>query len=212
MKCKLWTETPGFSRLKVPNSRFALHGKRPSLIHGLHAFFASNSRGLCAFIRPLLTPVTTAPFLPASQFTVCTSRFTRPRVFRFVYHSHFSAILGSSLLGLPAISPATMGPWPVFHSVASQGVNLDALDLEVWADGRAIHATRSNMFLPCCQPSSDSLPPVFDYVIILRNCCHVTVILLIRKIAAVHLQCNCNFSNSQSPWKLWVTDLGITWD
>ena len=29
--------------------------------------------------RPLLAPVSTAPFLPASQFTVCTSRFTRPR-------------------------------------------------------------------------------------------------------------------------------------
>ena len=29
---------------KVPNSRSALHGKRPSLIHGLCAFFASNSR------------------------------------------------------------------------------------------------------------------------------------------------------------------------
>ena len=28
----------------MPNSRFPLHGKRPSLIHGLCAFFASNSR------------------------------------------------------------------------------------------------------------------------------------------------------------------------
>ena len=35
--------------------------------------------GLCAFSRPLLTPVSTAPSLPASQFTVCTSRFARPR-------------------------------------------------------------------------------------------------------------------------------------
>ena len=34
--------------------------------------------GLCAFFKPLLTPVSTAPFLPASQFTVCTSRFTHP--------------------------------------------------------------------------------------------------------------------------------------
>ena len=48
MKCTLWTETLEFRRLKVPNSRFALHGKRPSLIHGLCAFFASNSR----FMRP----------------------------------------------------------------------------------------------------------------------------------------------------------------
>ena len=29
MKCKLWTETLDFSRLKVPNSRFALHGLAP---------------------------------------------------------------------------------------------------------------------------------------------------------------------------------------
>ena len=29
MKCKLWTETVEFSRLKVPNSRFALHGLAP---------------------------------------------------------------------------------------------------------------------------------------------------------------------------------------
>ena len=35
--------------------------------------------GLCAFFRPLLTPVSTAPFSPASQFTVCNSRFARPR-------------------------------------------------------------------------------------------------------------------------------------
>ena len=29
MKCKLWTETLEFSRLKVPNSWFALHGLAP---------------------------------------------------------------------------------------------------------------------------------------------------------------------------------------
>ena len=29
MKCKLWTETLEFSRLKVSNSRFALHGLAP---------------------------------------------------------------------------------------------------------------------------------------------------------------------------------------
>ena len=34
---------------------------------------------MCAFFRPLLTPVSTAPSLPASQFTVCISRFTRSR-------------------------------------------------------------------------------------------------------------------------------------
>ena len=54
-KCKLWTETLGFSRLKVPNSRFALHGRRPSLIHGLCAFFASNSRFMRLFQAALGT-------------------------------------------------------------------------------------------------------------------------------------------------------------
>ena len=34
---------------------------------------------LCAFFRPLLTPVSTAPYWRASQFTVCASRFTRLR-------------------------------------------------------------------------------------------------------------------------------------
>ena len=36
----------------MPNSRFALHGKRPSLIHGLCAFFASNSRFFAPFSGP----------------------------------------------------------------------------------------------------------------------------------------------------------------
>ena len=57
----------------MPNSRFS-----PSLIH-VYAPFLPLIHGLCAFSRPLLIPVSTAPFLPASQFTVCTSRFTRPR-------------------------------------------------------------------------------------------------------------------------------------
>ena len=35
--------------------------------------------GSCAFFRPHLTPVSATPSLPASQFTVCTSRFTRLR-------------------------------------------------------------------------------------------------------------------------------------
>ena len=64
MKCTFWIETLEFSRLKVPNSRFALHGKRPSLIQGLCAFSASNSHGLCGFFRLLLTPLSTAPSLP----------------------------------------------------------------------------------------------------------------------------------------------------
>ena len=29
MKCKLWTGTLEFSRLRMPNSRFALHGLAP---------------------------------------------------------------------------------------------------------------------------------------------------------------------------------------
>ena len=62
MKCKLWTETLEFSRLKMPNSRFALHGKRPSLIHGLCAFFASNSRFMRLFQAPLDTCLD-SPFL-----------------------------------------------------------------------------------------------------------------------------------------------------
>ena len=72
MKCKLWTETLEFSRLKVPNSRFALHGQRPSLIHGLCAFFASNSRfmRLCqaALDTPLDSPLVGHPL--SSRFAL----------------------------------------------------------------------------------------------------------------------------------------------
>ena len=39
----------------MPNSRFALHGKRPSLIHGLCAIIASNSRLMRLFQAPLDT-------------------------------------------------------------------------------------------------------------------------------------------------------------
>ena len=78
MKCTL-TETPEFWRLKVPNSRFALHGLAPPLFT-VSALFLPHIHGLCASVRPLLTPVSAVPSLPASQFTVfCTSRFTRPR-------------------------------------------------------------------------------------------------------------------------------------
>ena len=47
----------------MPNSRFALHGKRPSLIHGLCAFFASNSR----FMRPFQAALDTPLDSPFSQ-------------------------------------------------------------------------------------------------------------------------------------------------
>ena len=39
----------------MPNSRFALHGKRPSLTHSLCAFFASNSRFMRLFQAALDT-------------------------------------------------------------------------------------------------------------------------------------------------------------
>ena len=62
----------------MPNSRFALHGKRPSLIHGLCAFFASNSRFMHLFQATPDTPLD-SPSSATSQFTVCTSRFARLR-------------------------------------------------------------------------------------------------------------------------------------
>ena len=75
MKCTLWTETIKFWRL--------------CLFHGLHftgwpltnslccALFLPLIHGLRAFFRPLSTPVSSAPSLSASQFTVCTSLFVR---------------------------------------------------------------------------------------------------------------------------------------
>ena len=63
----------------MPNSRFALHSKRPSLIHSLCTIFASNSRGLCAFFSLLLTPLSSLDSLFSAtlsvhglHFTVCT--------------------------------------------------------------------------------------------------------------------------------------------
>ena len=80
----------------MPNSRFALHGFSPSLIHGFCAFWCLI-HGLCAFFRLLLTPLSTAPSPPPSQFTVCTSRFIRPRVKRTVGVSgHFKVRSGDS--------------------------------------------------------------------------------------------------------------------
>ena len=87
MKCTLWTETLEFWRFKVPNSRFALHGWAPPWFT-VCALFLPLIHSLCTFCRLLLTPVSAAPpsfstapllSLPASQFAVCTSRFTRPR-------------------------------------------------------------------------------------------------------------------------------------
>ena len=62
----------------MPNSRFALHGlARPYFT--VCAPFLSLIHGLCALFRLLLTPLSTAPSRPSSQFTVCTSRFARRR-------------------------------------------------------------------------------------------------------------------------------------
>ena len=84
MKCKLWTETLEFSRLKVPNSRFALHGKRPSLIHGLCAFFASNSQFMRTFQAALDTCLDSPFFASLSvhglHFTVYAPSTTAWRI------------------------------------------------------------------------------------------------------------------------------------
>ena len=67
----------------MPSSRFALHGlARPYFT--VCAPFLPLIHGLCAFFRPLVTPVSAAPSLLASQFTVCTSRFTQLPNFLFV--------------------------------------------------------------------------------------------------------------------------------
>ena len=59
----------------MPNSWFALHGLAPSPIHGVCAlFFAYHSWLMCAFLRPLLTPVSTAPFF--ASLSVHGLRFT----------------------------------------------------------------------------------------------------------------------------------------
>ena len=60
----------------MPNSRFALHGKRPSLIHGLCAIFASNSRCMRLFQAALDTCLD-SPFIASLSvhvlhFTVCS--------------------------------------------------------------------------------------------------------------------------------------------
>ena len=59
----------------MPNSRFALHGLAPPLIHGLCAFFASNSQFMCLFQGALDTPLDN-PFsatlsVHGLHFTVC---------------------------------------------------------------------------------------------------------------------------------------------
>ena len=77
---------------KVPDSRFALHGLAPPWFMVCSPFLPLI-HGLCAFVRPLLTPISAAPSLPASQFTVCTSRFTRLRNLLMVIFRYFEGIL-----------------------------------------------------------------------------------------------------------------------
>ena len=59
----------------MPNSRFALHGKRPSLVHGLCAFFPSNSRFMRLFQpapnNPLDSPSSATLSVHGLHFTVC---------------------------------------------------------------------------------------------------------------------------------------------
>ena len=79
----------------MPNSQFALHGLAPPKFTAC-APFLPRIRGLCAFFRPLLTPVSAAPSLPDSQFTVCTSRFTRfdNRIFsKTIFYFGFGALV-----------------------------------------------------------------------------------------------------------------------
>ena len=53
----------------MPNSRFALHGLAPPKFT-VCAPFLPLIHGLCAFFRPLLTPVSAAPSVHGLHFTV----------------------------------------------------------------------------------------------------------------------------------------------
>ena len=73
MKLTLWAETLEFWRLKVPNSRFALHGSATPQFRVLCAVLASNARFMRLF-HALLDTWFHSPSWPASQFTACTSQ------------------------------------------------------------------------------------------------------------------------------------------
>ena len=88
-----------FSRLKVPNSRFALHGLAPPSFHGLCAFFAPNSRFMRLFQAALDTCLDNPFFASLSvhglHFTVYAPSSilsTFPTVFVSAF-SAFSAFL-----------------------------------------------------------------------------------------------------------------------
>ena len=63
----------------MPNSRFALHGKRPSLIHGFCAFFASNSRFMRLF-QALLTKVENPRKLPEKRIFLSLAFYNAPNL------------------------------------------------------------------------------------------------------------------------------------
>ena len=93
------------AKFTVCTSRFS-----PSLIHGLCAILPLFLfHGFCAFSRPLLTPASTAPSLPVSQFTVCTSRFTRSRKGRFSARYSFLMVLWNQ-----SIVRAKSREWPEY--------------------------------------------------------------------------------------------------
>ena len=89
----------------MPNSRFALHGERPSLIHGLCAFFASNSRFMRLFQAALDTPLD-SPFsatlsVHGLHFTVCAPLKTLTSLNKEVRPFFLS---DDSIWGLPSVS------------------------------------------------------------------------------------------------------------
>ena len=67
----------------MPNSRFALHGRRPSQIHGLCASFASNSRFMRLFQAALDTcldsPLLASLSVHGLHFTVYAASNYGPR-------------------------------------------------------------------------------------------------------------------------------------
>ena len=67
--CELW-------RLNIPSSRFAFHGLACPYFTVCALFFWALVHGLCTFSGRSLHLSRQPPSLPASQFTVCTSRFT----------------------------------------------------------------------------------------------------------------------------------------
>ena len=117
MKCKLWTETLEFSRLKVPNSRFALHGLAPPYFT-VCAPFLPLIHGLCAFFRLLDDTSLDSPFsatlsVHGLHFTVCApSNFHQSVIFRW----GISRALGTSL----GTSPCTRAKVTLVHRSHTQ--------------------------------------------------------------------------------------------